>query len=309
MTASEPTQDPVESAEEAGLRYVTDASPGIRRRRAGRGFSYIGPDGQRVTNKDQVAWIRSLAIPPAWTDVWICTSPTRPPAGHRARRARPQAVPLPPRLARGARRGQVRPHDRLRPGAARHPAPRGCRPAQARPAARARAGGRGSAAGEDADAGRQRGIRPRQPLLRTDHAARPPCRGRQQPDPVPLPEQGRQGQRRGALGCAPGADRGALPGAPGAGAVRLPRRGRRGADHRLERRERLPARDHRPGLHRQGLPDLVGHGAGRLGAEGARRRRLRGRRPSATWCAPSSRSPSGWATRRPSRAGRTCTRR
>ncbi len=74
MTSTQPTLDPVESAEEAGLRYVTDASPGIRRRRAGRGFSYIGPDGKRVTNRDQVAWIRSLAIPPAWTDVWICTS-------------------------------------------------------------------------------------------------------------------------------------------------------------------------------------------------------------------------------------------
>jgi DNA topoisomerase I len=74
MTATQPTQDPIESAEEAGLRYVTDASPGIRRRRAGRGFSYIGPDGKRVSNRDQVAWIRSLAIPPAWTDVWICTS-------------------------------------------------------------------------------------------------------------------------------------------------------------------------------------------------------------------------------------------
>ena len=65
----------MDSAEEAGLRYVSDASPGIRRRRAGRGFSYIGPDGERVTNKERVAWIRSLAIPPAWTDVWICTSP------------------------------------------------------------------------------------------------------------------------------------------------------------------------------------------------------------------------------------------
>ncbi|HEY8179978.1 MAG TPA: DNA topoisomerase IB, partial [Candidatus Limnocylindria bacterium] len=73
MTTIQPSQDPIESAEEAGLRYVTDASPGIRRRRAGRGFSYIGPDGKRVTNRDQVAWIRSLAIPPAWTDVWICT--------------------------------------------------------------------------------------------------------------------------------------------------------------------------------------------------------------------------------------------
>jgi DNA topoisomerase I len=63
------------SAEEAGLRYVTDTMPGIRRRRAGRGFTYIGPDGDRITDDDRIAWIRGLAIPPAWTDVWI--SPIR----------------------------------------------------------------------------------------------------------------------------------------------------------------------------------------------------------------------------------------
>lgn len=67
--------DPEESAEEAGLRYVNDRGPGIRRRRAGRGFSYIGTDGQRITDRRQVERIKSLAIPPAWTDVWI--SPTR----------------------------------------------------------------------------------------------------------------------------------------------------------------------------------------------------------------------------------------
>ncbi|HEY7847215.1 MAG TPA: DNA topoisomerase IB [Candidatus Limnocylindria bacterium] len=74
MATSEPSLDPVASAEEAGMRYVTDASPGIRRRRAGRGFSYIGPDGERIEDAEHVAWIKSLAIPPAWTDVWICTS-------------------------------------------------------------------------------------------------------------------------------------------------------------------------------------------------------------------------------------------
>jgi DNA topoisomerase-1 len=58
-----------------GLRYVTDADPGIRRRRAGRGFTYLKPDGTRLGDERQRAWIRSLAIPPAWTDVWIC--PTR----------------------------------------------------------------------------------------------------------------------------------------------------------------------------------------------------------------------------------------
>jgi DNA topoisomerase-1 len=67
--------DPELSAEEAGLRYITDAVPGIRRRRAGKGFRYIGPDGARLADPDRLAWIRGLAIPPAWTDVWI--SPIR----------------------------------------------------------------------------------------------------------------------------------------------------------------------------------------------------------------------------------------
>ena len=67
-------QEATESAEEAGLRYVTDASPGISRRHAGKGFSFIGPDGERITDRAKVDWIRGLAIPPAWTDVWICPS-------------------------------------------------------------------------------------------------------------------------------------------------------------------------------------------------------------------------------------------
>jgi DNA topoisomerase I len=67
--------DPVESAEEAGLRYVSDTGPGIRRRRAGRGFTYVGTDGQRITDRRLLDRIRALAIPPAWIDVWI--SPTR----------------------------------------------------------------------------------------------------------------------------------------------------------------------------------------------------------------------------------------
>jgi DNA topoisomerase-1 len=64
--------DPEASAEEAGLRYVTDAGPGIRRRRAGKGWAYIGTDGRRIEDADRIAWINRLAIPPAWTDVWIC---------------------------------------------------------------------------------------------------------------------------------------------------------------------------------------------------------------------------------------------
>ncbi|HYI66774.1 MAG TPA: hypothetical protein VEW95_07625 [Candidatus Limnocylindrales bacterium] len=63
--------DPQVSAEEAGLRYVSDSMPGIRRRRAGSGFSYIGADGMRITDPDRIGWFKGLAIPPAWTDVWI----------------------------------------------------------------------------------------------------------------------------------------------------------------------------------------------------------------------------------------------
>ena len=65
---------PANSAEDAGLRYVSDSAPGISRRRAGRGFTYIGPNGKRLADRAKLSWIRSLAIPPAWTDVWICSS-------------------------------------------------------------------------------------------------------------------------------------------------------------------------------------------------------------------------------------------
>jgi DNA topoisomerase-1 len=67
--------DPAQSAKEAGLRYVTDAQPGILRKRRGKGFSYVGPDGKTVRDKETLARIRSLVIPPAWKDVWICTHP------------------------------------------------------------------------------------------------------------------------------------------------------------------------------------------------------------------------------------------
>jgi DNA topoisomerase I len=58
-----------------GLRYCGDDRPGIRRRRAGRGFSYRDPDGRTIRDPDAIARIRSIVIPPAWTDVWICPWP------------------------------------------------------------------------------------------------------------------------------------------------------------------------------------------------------------------------------------------
>ena len=56
---------------ELGLRYVSDGIRGIMRRRAGNGFSYRAPDGSLVRDRDTLTWIRSLAIPPAWREVWI----------------------------------------------------------------------------------------------------------------------------------------------------------------------------------------------------------------------------------------------
>jgi DNA topoisomerase I len=67
--------DPVESAKAAGLRYVSDENPGIRRRRVGKGFAYTAADGMRLSDAATLARIKSLAIPPAWKDVWICPRP------------------------------------------------------------------------------------------------------------------------------------------------------------------------------------------------------------------------------------------
>ena len=64
--------DPRDAAETAGLTYVSDEGPGIRRRKIGKGFAYIGPGGRKIEDEATLRRIRALAIPPAYTDVWIC---------------------------------------------------------------------------------------------------------------------------------------------------------------------------------------------------------------------------------------------
>ena len=71
MVTPEARRDAVAS----GLRYVSPDGPGIRRVHVGRGFGYIGPGGRRIRSEAELARFRALAIPPAWTDVWICPSP------------------------------------------------------------------------------------------------------------------------------------------------------------------------------------------------------------------------------------------
>jgi DNA topoisomerase-1 len=69
------TADPVAEARDAGLRHTTDTMPGIRRRRRGDGWEFIDPDGKPVRDPEEIRRIRHLAIPPAWTDVWISPYP------------------------------------------------------------------------------------------------------------------------------------------------------------------------------------------------------------------------------------------
>jgi DNA topoisomerase-1 len=69
------SMDPAQAAKEAGLRYADDRRPGITRRRAGKAFRYLDPAGRPIRDSETLARIKSLAIPPAWSDVWISPSP------------------------------------------------------------------------------------------------------------------------------------------------------------------------------------------------------------------------------------------
>jgi DNA topoisomerase-1 len=75
--AAEPeiVTDPEEAAEEAGLRYVSDEQPGYTRKRKGDSFQYFDTEGKLIRDETRLLRIRRLAIPPAYTDVWICPSP------------------------------------------------------------------------------------------------------------------------------------------------------------------------------------------------------------------------------------------
>jgi DNA topoisomerase-1 len=67
--------DSLEAAEDAGLRYVSDEQPGFSRRRKGAGFEYFDQKGKPIRDEQRLLRIKRLAVPPAWSDVWICPSP------------------------------------------------------------------------------------------------------------------------------------------------------------------------------------------------------------------------------------------
>lgn len=72
---ADPAAEAAEIARSAGLRYVSDTMPGIRRQARGDTFTYATDKGEPITDPDEVQRIKRLAIPPAWTDVWICPRP------------------------------------------------------------------------------------------------------------------------------------------------------------------------------------------------------------------------------------------
>lgn len=74
MPANLLSDTPQGTAKLAGLTYVSDTEPGFRRIKSGRGFSYRRPDGGPISDAGTLKRIALLAIPPAWTDVWICPS-------------------------------------------------------------------------------------------------------------------------------------------------------------------------------------------------------------------------------------------
>jgi DNA topoisomerase I len=71
---SAPVSEAVEIARAAGLTYVRDTEPGIRRKRRNDGFDFVAPDGKTLRDRE-AARVQALAVPPAYEDVWICTNP------------------------------------------------------------------------------------------------------------------------------------------------------------------------------------------------------------------------------------------
>ena len=264
--------DPPAAAQAAHLRYVTDAQPGFRRLRAGRGFRYVNADGASIRDKEILRRIRSLAIPPAWREVWICPAEHghlqavgRDSRGRKQYRYHPlwRAVRDETKYARlvDFARALPRIRGRVRSDLAR----RGlCRETVLATVVRllestAIRVGNESYARQNGSFGLT--------TLRSRHVTRPglsallrvPGQGRQAPP--------REGQRPPCRG-----DRPPVPGSSRPGAVPVPRRNWTEPDDRLRRHQRLPAPDRRGLVHGEGLSNLGRHrsrGSHPLGAIGS----------------------------------------
>ena len=320
----EEAADPPAAARAAGLRYVDCSQPGLRRRRTGKkvrvgkrwvpAFVFEDASGRVVRDRDDLERIRALAIPPAWTDVWICPTPRRPHPGHRPRRARAASSTATTRAgARSATRPSTSRMIAFGEALPAHPRAGSTRDlALPGPAAREGAGGGRAAARDHPDPRRQRRVRARERVLRPDHAARP-ARRASSGSKLRFRFRGKSGKSRTR---STSRDRRLArvvrrcQDLPGQELFQyLDDDGRAPRPIELGRRQRLPARDRR---RRRSPPRTSAPGPApcwppRRSAS-SRRSTVRGRRPSKQRRPRrSSRSRRGWATRRPSAASATST--
>ena len=282
------------------LRHSSDREPGYTRRRQGRGWRYLDDAGRTVTDPRLKARFAALAIPPAWTRRVDLPVVAGPPPGDRHRRRRPDAVPLPPGLARAAPAREVRAHPALRRGPARPAARRPPPSCGARALDRDEGARRGRAAARPhPHPRRQRAVR----RDRTGPTGSRPCarkhlddRGRHA-DPR-LRGQGRRRQPRRGHRRPPGArDRRDGRAARATRCFSYRDEARRGGRRALGRRQRLHQGADGGGLLGQGLPHLGRHGRGRGGPRRGRARSRARASASAPWRASAGSRRSCSATR------------
>ena len=266
------------AARAVGLRYVDPTRAGHRRRRAGSGFSYRrrrrqardrrGDAGTHPGNRDPAGMDRRLDLPRHRAATSRRRAATRAGAGSTDTTRSGSRLATQTKYERTIAFASALPRLRRRVDA---------RPATPGIAAREGPGRDRPAARDDADPGRQRGVRARQPLVRPDHAARPARAGHAARGlKFTLPRQGRQGARRRPPGQAAGTRREVdARTCPASSLFQYVDDGRRRPGGRLGRRQRIPARGDGRRLLGQGLPDLGGHGARRPRAAGARERTIR----------------------------------
>ena len=198
---------PALQARQAGLRYVSDAEPGIRRLRVGRGFRYVGPE-RRVDPRARGAATHSWAGYSARLDRRLDLSiGARPHTGDGPRRQGPQAVPLPRDVADGPRRDEVRTTGCLRRRPTRLAAASRRGSGAPRSTPREGAGNGGRAARHDVHPDWKRRICAPERLVRADHSADQTRRSGRQHRALPLPREVWQTPRRARAGSAGGEDR------------------------------------------------------------------------------------------------------
>jgi DNA topoisomerase I len=246
--------DPQEAAENAGLTYVSDLEPGIRRKKCRSGFGYFGVSGTKIHDKAILKRIRKLAIPPAWTDVWICSKRN----GHLQATGRDAKGRKQYRYHPAFREVRDTTNRRVRQEPAGDPRQGEGAHGTERPFARQSAGDDCRPHGSDAHPCRQRQLREGEQELWLDHVAQPARRGQRVRVDVSLQGQRRQDLAITGARSAHREDRSRVPGAARAGAVSIFRRKRRAQERDLLRCEFLLARNHRKGDQREDFRTLHG---------------------------------------------------